>query len=206
MGQSKGLSTILVRGNLSNDLCCYITCSEEAVRSFDHGLRDNRAVLQHIFEVDQITVMLSLSEIIGVMEMNNAFLMSTNDVFRKKHTLGQILRYFAGHVVTLSGVDHRILIGILLLYFLICLIDQGEDSIIGSIRLTGDFSLISVADILLCYFIAAHLHDASLNHILDIFDIDGMRCGGNFLRNVVSDSRNLVGIHLMNLIHLMICL
>ena len=48
MGQRKGLSAVLVAGYLGNDLGGNVAGSKEAVRLLDHGLADDRTILQHI--------------------------------------------------------------------------------------------------------------------------------------------------------------
>ena len=75
MGQRKGLSAVLVAGHLRNDLRGDVAGSEKAVRLLDHGLADDGAVLQHILQVDQVTVVLLLCEIVRIMEMDDSGLM-----------------------------------------------------------------------------------------------------------------------------------
>ena len=118
--------------------------------------------------------MLSLGEIIGVMEVDDALFMGVHHLLRKEDALCQVLGDLACHVIALRGIDHRILVGVLLLHFLVHLVDQGENSVIRCIRLAGDLSLIAVTHIFLRNLIAAHLHDARLNHVLDILYIHGM--------------------------------
>ena len=124
MSQSKGLSAILVAGNLGNDLGSYITCSKEAVWLLDQCLTDNSTILKHIFQVDQITVMLSLGKIICIVEMDNAFLMGSYNFLREKYTAGKILAHLTCHIITLSRVDHRVFIGIFLVYLFINIVKK----------------------------------------------------------------------------------
>ena len=62
------------------------------------GLADNRAVLQHVLQVHQVAVVHVLGKIIGVMEMDDALLVSLHDVLGKEHPLGQVLADLPGHV------------------------------------------------------------------------------------------------------------
>ena len=124
MCQSKRLSAILIAGYLSNNLSGYITRSKKAMWLFDQCLTDNRTILEHIFQIDQITVMLSLSKIIGIMKMNDSFLMGSYDLLWKKHTAGKILAHFSSHIITLSRVDHRILIGVFLIYLFVNIVKK----------------------------------------------------------------------------------
>lgn len=89
----------------------------------DHGLADDGAVLQHVFQIDEVAVVFPLGEIVGVVEMDDAFFMGLHDFFRQQQSLGEILGYFAGHVVTLGGIDDRVLVGVFLLYFLVGQVD-----------------------------------------------------------------------------------
>ena len=102
MGKCKGLSAILVTCYLRHDLCCDITCSEEAVRLLNHCLADDGSVLQHILQIYQVAVMFPLGEIIRIMEMDNSLLMCFHNFFRKQHTLRQIFADLACHIITLG--------------------------------------------------------------------------------------------------------
>ena len=198
MGEGKGLSAVLVGRNLGHDLRGDIAGSEEAVRLLDHGLADDRAVLQHILQIDQVAVMLLLGIVIRIMEMNDSFLVSLHDILRKKDTLGQVLGDLTCHIITLRGIDDRILVGVLLLHFLILLIDQRQNSVVGRIRLAGDLSLIAIADILLRNLVAAHLHDAGFHHVLNVLHIHRVRGVLYLLRNIVCHGIDLIIVHLID--------
>ena len=89
------------------------------MRLLDHGAGDHGAVLQHILEIHEITVVLTLCEVIRIMEVDDALAVCLRDLLREKHTVGEVSRYIAGHIVTLCGVDHRILIRVFLLRLLV---------------------------------------------------------------------------------------
>ena len=131
--QREGLSSVLVGGDLGYNLCRYVAGGEEAVRLFNQGFADYRSVLQHILQVDQVTVVLLLGKIIGIMEMDDACLVGADNFFRKENTAGQILADLAGHVITLGGIDDGVLVGVFLLYFLVHLVDQSQDAVIGGV-------------------------------------------------------------------------
>ena len=202
--QCEGLSAVLVGCYLSDDLCRYVAGSEEGMRLFNHGLADDGAVLQHVFQIDQVAVMFSLRIVVSVVEMDDACFMRLHDFFGEEQTLCQILGHFAGHVVALGGIDDRVLVGIFLFDFFIGEVDQGKNAVIGRVALAGDFSLVTVADILLRYFIAAHFHDARFDHILNVFDIGCVGVACDLVRNVVCDSADLVIIHLVDVIDFVI--
>ena len=174
MGQRKRLSAILIAGYLCNNLCGNVTGSKKAVWLLNHSLTDDSTILKHVFQIQQIAVMLFLSKIIRIMKMNNTFLMCFHNVFRKQNTAGQVLADFTSHIISLSRVDHRVLIGILLLDFFVHVVNQCQNTIVSGITFPGKLSLVAVADILLCYLVPTHLHDTGLHHILDIFHIHRM--------------------------------
>ena len=86
----------------------------------------------------------------------------------------------------------------------IALVFSGKNAVIGRVALAGDFSLVTIADILLRYFIAAHFHDARFDHILNVFDIGCVGVACDLVRNVVCDSADLVIIHLVDVIDFVI--
>ena len=196
--ECEGLPAVLVRSDLRDDLCRDIARGEEGVRLFDHGLADDGAILQHVFQIDEVAVVLALGEIVGVVEMDDALLVRFHDFFREQQAAGEVLRYLAGHVVTLRGIDDRVLIRIFLLHFFVIEVDEGEDPVIGGIAFSGNLAFVAVADVLLRHFVAAHFHDARLDHVLNVFHIAGMRIRRDLLGDVVSDGLDLEAAHLMD--------
>ena len=80
------------------------------MRLFNHRLADDGAVLQHIFQIDKVAVVFFLGKIVGIVEMDNAFVVGFYDFFGKEKTFCQILGNLACHVVSLGGVDDRVLV------------------------------------------------------------------------------------------------
>ena len=204
MRQGEGLAAVLVGGNLRYDLGGNIAGGKEGMGLLNEGLADDRTVLKHILQIDQIAVVFSLGKVIRIVEMNDSFFMGFDNIFRKEKSFCQVLGNFPGHVIALGGIDDRILIGVFLLDFFIGKVDQGEDSVIGGIALAGDFSLVAVADIFLCDLVAAHLHDASFHHILDVLHVAGMGISGDFLGNRIGDGLDLVAAQLMDQFHFLV--
>ena len=194
----KGLAAILVGCYLGNNLGRYVAGGEERMGFFDHCLADDSTVLEHVFQVNEIAVMFFLREIVGIMEVNDAFIVRLDDFFRKKKAAREVFGYLAGHIVALGRIDDRIFIGVFLFYFLVIKFDQRKNTVIGGIALAGNFAFITITDVFLCYFIAAHFHDARFYHILDIFDIGRVGIIGNFLRNIVRNRADLEIVHLMD--------
>ena len=171
MRQGEGLSAVLVAGYLGYNLCGNVAGGKEAVGLLNQCLADDSAVLEHVLKIDQVTVVLTLCIVIGIVEMDDSLVVSLHDLLRKKHTHGQVLADLACHIITLCGVDGRILIGVLLLGILIDLVKKRKDIVVCGIGLAGQLSLVAVAHVLLGNLIASHLHNAGLNHILNVFYI-----------------------------------
>ena len=196
--EREGLSAVLVRSDLRDDLRRDIARGEEGVRLFDHGLADDGTILQHVFQIDEVTVVLALGEIVSVVEMDDALLVRFHDLLREQQAAGEVFRYLAGHVVTLRGIDDGVLVRVFLLYLFIVEVDEGEDPVIGGIALSGDLAFVAVADVLLRHLVAAHFHDARLDHVLNVFYIAGMRIRRDLLGDVVCDGLDLEAAHLMD--------
>ena len=80
MSQGDGLTAVLVGGHLGDDLGGDVAGGGETVGPFNEGAGDDGAVLQHVLQVHQITVVHVLSIIVGVMEVDDALLVSLHDV------------------------------------------------------------------------------------------------------------------------------
>ena len=168
MGQGNALPAVLVAGHLCDDLGGDIAGCGETVGLLDHGAADDRAVLEHILQIDQIAVMHMLGIIIRIMKMDDPLAVRLHDVFRKKHPARQVLAHLAGHVISLHAVDRRILIGILLLHIFIVALDQGKDPVVRCICLSHKRTFIAVAHIPSCQIEGAGGHNLVLHHILDL--------------------------------------
>ena len=70
--------------NVRNNLRSNITSRRKTVRFFDKRTRNNRTILQHIFQVDQIAIVHMLREIVRVVEMNNPFVVRRYDIGRQQ--------------------------------------------------------------------------------------------------------------------------
>lgn len=125
MGQGNTLAAVLNR-KLSWAMICVamLQAVEKAVGLRDKSTADNGTILQHILQIDQITVVHMLGKIIRVVKMDDALLMGLHDIRRKQNTAGDILADLACHIVALYAVDSGVLIGILLLDFLIITFNQ----------------------------------------------------------------------------------
>ena len=91
---------------------------------FDQCPGDHRAVLEHVLQIQKAAVMGVLDEVITVMEMDDPLIMRLHHILRQQDPSCDIPADFPGNVITLGGIDNRILIGVLLLGLLVVPLDQ----------------------------------------------------------------------------------
>ena len=191
VGQADALAAVLVGCHLRNDLGGNVAGRGERMRFFDEGTRNNRAVLQHVVQVDQVAVVHMLGVIVSIMEMNDAILMCLYNLGRQQHTHGQVLADLAGHIIALNAVDGRVFIGVFLLDFLIVALDEGQNAVVGGVMGTAQALHIAVGDIFAGHLIRFGLHDGVFHQILDLLHVHGVVAALAFLRHIVGNGRDL---------------
>ena len=97
------LTAVLAGSNRCNNLCHNGAGNLEAFRAFNHFAVHNRAVIQHIADINQAAVENRLNKIVGIMEMQHTLFMRLGNLCRQHDTLCQILGNFTGNQVTLSS-------------------------------------------------------------------------------------------------------
>ena len=170
MGQRNRLATVLGGSNLSDDLRRDVAGSREAVRLLDQRARNNSTVLEHILQVHQVAVMHVLGKVVRIMEVNQTLIVSIHNLLGQQHTLGQVLGDLAGHVVTLNGIDGRVLVGVLLLNLFVVALDQRQDLVIGRVLLALQALNIAIDDVVAGNLVAVETHDLVLDQILNLLD------------------------------------
>ena len=135
-----------------------------------------------------------LCKIVRIVEVNNTFLISLNNISRQKHSSCKVTTDLTGHIVTLNAVDGRVLIWIFLLYFLVIALDKRKNSVIGSICLTNKRTIVAVTHISSCKLKRTLCHELILNHILNFFN---GHCSPDFVALIF----NIVG----NILNLFVC-
>ena len=133
----------------------------------DHGAGDNGAVLQHVLQIHQIAVVHMLGIVIAVVEMDNTLTVCLHHIPGQQNTLTQIAADLTGHIVALGGVDHRVLVGVLLLGLFVVALDQRQNLVIGGVGFAHQAAGVAIGDIVLGHFEGAVRHDLVLHHILD---------------------------------------
>ena len=168
MGQGDGLTAVLVGGHLSDDLGGDVAGGREAVGALNEGTGDDGAVLQHVLQVHQVAVVHVLGIIVGVVEVDDAFLVGLYDVRGEQQPLAQVPGDLAGHVVPLGGVYHGVLVGVLLLGLLIAALDEAEDLLIGGIAPADQGTGVAVSDVIFGYLICSMGHDLVFHQVLNL--------------------------------------
>ena len=169
MSKTHTLAPVLVRGYLSNDLSCNITCCRKAMRLFNHCSADNRSVLQHIIKIDKIAIVHTLDIVICIMEMYYSFSMCINYILRKQQSFCHITADFTSQIISLNTVDYRIFITVFLFCFFIIAVNKTHDLSVCSILSPKFCSFISVCNIMSCCFISTVSHYLIFYHILYFF-------------------------------------
>ena len=96
MSKTYALTAVLAGGNLRYNLGSDIAGGGKAVRLFNKRAADNRTVLEHILKVYKVAVVHMLCKIICVVEMDNALLVSVNNILsplQSQPLLTLLLRY-----------------------------------------------------------------------------------------------------------------
>ena len=181
------LTAVLAGCNLCNNLSGNVASSREAMGTLNQSAGNHCAILQHVIEVEQVAVVHMLGIVISIMEMNDTRVVSLDDIFRQKHTHGKVFTYFASHIISLNRNDLRILIGILLLDLFVPILNQRQDSVIGSIMLTHSIMRIPILDISTSHLMASTVHQNILNDILNLLN-------GRCVTEVFTGSYSLRGI------------
>ncbi len=114
-----------------------------------------------------------LGKIVGIVKVDHAVVVGFHDVMGEQETAGDVLGHFAGHVVTLNGVDQGILVGVFLFDFLVVALQQRHDLLVGRVGLAHQGSFIAVGDVVFGHGVETLLHNGGFHHILDFFHTSG---------------------------------
>ena len=152
---------------------------------------DNSAVLQHVIKVDEVTVVHVLCKVIGIVEVDETLVVSSNNVLWKELTLNEVLRNLTSHVVTLNRNNGRVLVGVLLLDFLVVALNQRQNLVIGGVLMTLLVLDVAVNDVLTSNLKAVKSHELILDKVLDLLDGDGVSSLLTLIGNVEGSKLNL---------------
>ena len=139
------------------------------MRLFNHCIGNDRTVLEHILQIHQIAVVHMLCEIVGVMEVNNAFLVRLDNIFGQQNAFRQVFRDFSCHIIALNGVYSRIFIGVFLLDFLVVAFNQRKNLVVGCIGNTRQITGKTVTDVPFRRFGCTLQNDVRFDKLLHLF-------------------------------------
>ncbi len=192
VGQADALAAVLIGRHLCDDLGRNVAGGGKAVGLFDIGAGDDGAVLEHIFQIDQIAVVHVLGKVIGIVEVDQALLMGLDDLRVQQQTGGQVLGDLAGHVVALNAVHGGVLVGVLLLDLFVLALDQAQDALVGGVGLALQALDIPIGDVVAGNVVGLHVHQLVLHHILNLFHADRAVQGLALVRDLRSDLGDLL--------------
>ena len=172
MRKGNGLAAILVGGDLGDDLGRNVAGGREAVRLFDERAGDDRAVLEHVFQIHKVAVVHVLGKIVRVVEVDDTGLVRLDDLLRQQHPAREVFGYLARHIVALDSVDGGVLVGVFLLDLFVVRLDEGQDLVVRRVRLAHQRARVAVGDVVFCDLICPVRHDLVLNEVLNLFDTE----------------------------------
>ena len=170
VGQADGLTSIGVGSHLGNDLRGDVTGGGEAVGLLDQCIRNHRAVLQHVLQVHQLTVGDGAGYIAHIVDMDNAFVMGEDHVLREDISAADILGYLGCQIVAHGGIQHRVLVRVLLFRQLVIVTQQGQYLCIRAALFAQQFMAQPVVAVLPGQFVMFALIQFIHDHVLDFFD------------------------------------
>ena len=157
------------------------------MRLLDERARNDRAVLEHIFQIDQIAVVHMLGKIITVVEVDDALFVRPHDVGRQQNTVGDVLGHLPRHIVALHAVHRGIFIGILLLYLFVVAFDETENTVIRRIGLSRERAGIAIGDIFARERKFPVRHDFVFHEVLDLFHVERANHAQSFFGHDIRD-------------------
>ena len=129
-----------------------------------------------------------LGKVVRIMEVNQTLIVSIHNLLGQQHTLGQVLGDLAGHVVTLNGIDGRVLVGVLLLDLFVVALNQRQNLVVGRVLLALQALNIAIDDVMASDLVAVETHNLVLDQILNLLDRHGvarvLACLGDVLCRV----------------------
>ena len=189
MAHIHALAAVLVGGHVGDDLGHDVAGHLEALGAFDHLAVDHGAVVQHIADVDEAAVENGLHKVVGIVEVQDALIVSLADLLRQQDAAGQVAAHLAGNIVALGGGDDGVLVGVLFGQLLVGVAQQGENGFVGGVLLAHQSPGIAVDDIGLGQRILVQLHELMLHHILNVLH---QQAGAVLLLHRVGNGADLI--------------
>ena len=92
----------------------------------DHGVGNDCAVLEHVLQVDQLTVADRPGNVPHIVDMDHPLIVGVDHILREDIPPADVIADLGGQVIPHGAVQYRVLIGVLLLCQLILMPEQGE--------------------------------------------------------------------------------
>ena len=126
MRKADGLAAVGIARHLGDDLGGNVTGRGETVGLLDHGVGNDRAILKHVLQVHQLTVADRPGDVSHVVDMDHALIVGVDHILREDIPPADVLADFGRQVIPHGAVQHRVLIGVLLLCQLILMPKQRQ--------------------------------------------------------------------------------
>ena len=172
MCQGDGLTAIGVTGNLSNDLCGDIAGGGKTVGLFNQSAGNDRAVLQHVLQIDQLTVGDRAGYIAHVMDVDHTLIVGVDDILGKDVTAADIFGYLRCEVIPHGAVDDGVLVGVLLPRGLTVMPKERQDLFVRRVPLTQLCVLHAVLTVVERQAGMIRFDQLIDHHVLDLFHMD----------------------------------
>ena len=193
MGKIDRTTTIRRTGNSSNNLRSDSSRCQQTMRFINFYTVNYCAVLKHIFQVYEFTVMERLlSEVVHIMKMQDAFIMCFYNFWWKQKTPCNISACNTSNVISLSGYNTRVLVAILRIPVIVFTVNQFFNGLISGIAFAHKMMQITIFNVSPCHILVSTKHKFLGDNILNFFNrhIDFFTV--DFSSNLISKTRHFI--------------
>ena len=188
-----GHSSDNLRGNRSR--------SDQSMRLVDLNAVDNRTVLKHVLQIDELAVVKTqLSVIVGVMKVNDAFVVRLDNILGQQEPPGDVRTCNASDVVPLGRHHLRVFVTILGFPVFVLTIQQFLNGLVGGVALPNQLMLVAVLHILRGDILVLACHQLADDDVLDLLHgqvlLAGLDIVSDFCAESVCILRQFIGVHL----------
>ena len=156
----------------------------------NQGIGDDRPVLEHILQIDQLTVGDRPRHIAHVVNVDNSLIMGTDHFLRENVSAADILGNLRCQIVPHSGIQHRVLVCVLLFRQLIVVAEEREDFCVRAVPLPQKLMPEPVVAVVPGKPVCLGLIQLIDHHVLDFFHRDTPACRFNPLFDPANNKTN----------------
>ena len=113
-----------------------------------------------------------LCDVVHVMDVDNSFIVGLHQVFREQDAPADILADFPRHIVPEGAVDHRILVGVLLLRLFVVPLNERKDPAVSRIGSALHFPAQTVFTVMPHVLRMPRGRESVDHHVLNLFNMD----------------------------------